>query len=175
MEEETLDSEVLNSDENLDSNQETEEVDAEAKLSKAEEIAKNQRIRAEKAEKELKALKEASKEKETPKTETYRKEQILESRALNSLHEDDIEQVVRIAEANKVSLSEAIKDPYVKSFLKTREEERKTAEATATKTTRASAKTGEAELTKKADSYQLDPSEMKDAAKAMINEVFGKK
>lgn len=109
------------------------------------------------------------------KTEISKKDQILEARALNSLHEDDIEQVVRISEANKVSLSEAVKDPYVKAFLKTREEERKTAEATATKPSRASAKTGEVEMIKRAENNQLDLSEMKEAAKAVINEVFGKK
>lgn len=109
------------------------------------------------------------------KAEVSKKEQILEARALNSLHEDDIEEVVAIAEAKKVSLSEAIKSPYVKAFIQTRAEERKTAEAVTTKPTRSSVKSGETELLKKAENNQLDPSEMKEAAKAMIDEVFGKK
>lgn len=110
------------------------------------------------------------------KTELSKKDQILEARALNSLHEDDIDEVVAIAEAKKVSLSEAVKSPYVKAFLKTREEERKTAEATSVGTTKKQSSKADGEaLVKRALENKLAPEEMQNAAKALIDDVFGKK
>lgn len=160
-----------NLEENLDSNQETEVVDEEK--AKLKEIAENQRIRAEKAERELKALKKpVQAETETPKNELSRKEQILEARALNSLHEDDIDEVVAIAEAKKISLSEAVKSPYVKAFIKTREEERKTAEATSTAASKKSNRSSGDTLIKKALDNKLEPDEMKDAANDLVKEIF---
>lgn len=113
-----------------------------------------------------------------PKIESLgsKKEQILEGRALNSLHEDDIEEVVAIAEAKKISLSEAIKSPYVKAYIQTRVEERKTAEATQTGSNRKSSSTATTgNLLKKAEGYELSKDEMKEAAKAMIENTFGSK
>lgn len=144
------------------------------KAKKAEEIAKNQEIRAKKAEAAAKKPTEIS----TPKKEEVsRKEQILESRALNSLHEDDIDEVIAIAEAKGMTYSQAVKDPYIKSFLKVREEERKTAEAAQSKGTnfRSNSKEAKTDVIKRVDSYGLKQDEMRDAAKAMIDEVFGKK
>jgi len=145
------------------------------KAKKAEEIARNQEIRAKKAEGAAKLPKT---ETSTPKKEEIsRKEQILESRALNSLHEDDIDEVIAIAEAKGMTYSQAVKDPYIKSFLKVREEERKTAEATQSKGTnfRSNSKEAKTDVIKRVDSYGLKQDEMRDAAKAMIDEVFGKK
>ncbi len=145
----------------------------EEKTTKAERAYESQKIRAEKAEAAAKRPPETS----APKNEVLaKKEQILEARALNSLHEEDIEEVVAIAEAKKISLSEAIKSPYVKAFIQTRDEERKTAAAANTGPSRKSStsKSDGETLLKKVDGYQLSPDEMKDGAKAMIAAVFGK-
>lgn len=145
----------------------------EEKATKAEEIARNQKIRAEKAEAEAKKPKT---ETETSKNEVSKKDQILEARALSTLHEDDIDEVVAIAEAKKISFSEAVKSPYVKAFIKTREEERKTAEAISTSSSRKSVtKSGGETLIKKAEKSELAPEEMAEAARVMIDSVYGKK
>ena len=60
---------------------------------------------------------------------SYR-EQVLENRALNDVHEDDIEEIVEYAERKKITLFEAKKSPLIQAFLQTRAEERKSAEAT---------------------------------------------
>lgn len=132
MEEETLDPEVLNSDENLDSNQETEGEDLNAKLSKAEEIAKNQRIRAEKAEQELKALKKpVQTEKETPKNDNISFRDI---RALQDVADEDVDEVINFAKFKGISIAEAKASPVIQTLLKTNTETRKTAQATQVKT-----------------------------------------
>ena len=65
------------------------ETASEDELTKAKELAKNQKIRAEKAEQELKALKKAP-EKETPKNDMSLKD----IRALSDVHDDDVDSVV---------------------------------------------------------------------------------
>lgn len=95
---------------------------------KAKEIGENQRLRAEKAERELKALKRTPKEQqEDRKVAASVKEQILEARALNDVHEEDVEEIADYAERKGISLREARKNPYIQAFLKTRSEERTTA------------------------------------------------
>lgn len=120
---------------------------------------------------------EVSKETTTPtKTNKSYKEQILENRALNDVHEDDVEEIAEYAERKGLSLYEAKKSPVIQAFLSTRSEERKTAAAANTGSSRKSNTKADGEaILKKADSYQLDPSEMKDAAKVMIASVFGGK
>jgi len=123
----------LNVEETLDSNQETnEEVDdTEAKLSKAEEIAKNQRIRAEKAEAELKALKKPQPkvETETPKNEGMSLKDI---RALQDVADEDVDEVLDFAKYKGISVAEAKANPVIQTLLKTRQEERATANASST-------------------------------------------
>lgn len=115
--------EVLNPEENQDSN--LDESAAEARLKKAEEIAKNQKIRAEKAEKELKALKNKSEEKKTPENEYSLKD----IRALASIHDDDVDRVVKFAKSEGITIAEAKSDPIMKIYLREQEESRKSAEA----------------------------------------------
>lgn len=116
--------------ETQDSNLETTEQDLsdhEAMVKKAEEIAKNQEIRAKKAEKELKALKEKLQEKDTPKSNGLSAKDIL---AIRDLHEEDAEYLIGEAELRGKTVAEMKKDPYMSIILKTKAEERKTAEAT---------------------------------------------
>ena len=99
--------------------------------SKAQEYARNQKIRAEKAE-----------EKPNKPTTTAKKSE--DSNNLSSvdtiaiikanIHEDDIEEVVKVSKILGKSISETLKDATFKTILNTREEERKTAEAANTNT-----------------------------------------
>ena len=87
-----------------------------------------------------------------------------------------MDEVIDYAERKKISLTEARKSPFIKAFLQTNAETRKTAEATATGTTRKTSSKSDAEtLVKKAQDGTLSPEEMRAAAKAMIEDTFGKK
>lgn len=142
-------------------------VDAEKypKLAKATELAANQKIRAEKAEAKLKELAKPvemetptkPQEKETPikpvETETPKNEYSLKDmRALNDVHDDDVDEVVEYAKSKGISVAEAKKAPMIQSYLRDTEEKRKTAEATSTgKSKRGSSKISGIALLKKFD------------------------
>ena len=132
-----VDQETLNTDENSEleqtENAEVEESpeDLKEKLTKSEELAKNQKIRAEKAEAEAKKLKVVQ-----PKEETKDNLSLKDIRALQDVHDDDVEDVQRIAKLYDISIPEAKKLPLTQTLLKTKAEERKTAEATNTATSR---------------------------------------
>ena len=135
------------------------------KATKAEEIARNQKIRAEKAEAEAKK----------PKKEDRKEDNlsIKDWKALQDVPEEDIDEVIDFAKYKGVSIAEAKANPVVQTILKTRQEERKTAQATATSQSRkTSVKTGANELVKRASEYSLNPDEMKEAAAAVIAELF---
>lgn len=96
------------------------------KAKKAEEIAKNQEIRAKKAE----AAAKKPQEKETPKNDLSLKD----IRALQDVHDDDVDDVVEYAKFKGVTIAEAKNSSVIQSLLKTRLEERKTAETIASTT-----------------------------------------
>ncbi len=104
-----------------------EEVDWEAKAKKAEELANNYKVRAEKAEK---------KSKETVQTETRdglsNKDVIFLAKA--DIHEDDMDEVLDWAKFKKVPVSEAYKQ--LKTTLQVRTEERKSAQVSNTNNAR---------------------------------------
>lgn len=131
----TVAEQTENAQEEQDLNLETETVEGEEdfaeKARKAEEIAKNQRIRAEKAEKELKALKGSKTEKETPKNDLSGMS-LKDIRALQNVHDDDVEKVEKWAKSEGITIAEAVKDPMMQTFFKTRNEERATADAAST-------------------------------------------
>jgi len=105
--------------------QETDEKDYKA-------LYENQKVRAEKAEKALKTKPET---KETPKQEedtTSKNESqmsLKDIRALNDVHDDDVDDILDYAEYKKISPAEAKKTPAMTSLLGAKAEERKTAEA----------------------------------------------
>ena len=68
------------------------------------------------------------------------KDRVLEARALENVHEDDVEELAEYAERKGVTLWEAKKSPYLQAFFKTRKEERASADAANTGTTRRSNK-----------------------------------
>ena len=153
-----------------------EEVSAlDAKANKAEEIANNQKIRAEKAE----ALAKGSKtEKETPKNVNRSlKETVKDAKAIQDLDNDeDIDEVMDYAERKGITLTEARKSPFIQSFLQTTKEQRKTAEATSTASNRKSNNSSSAaSLLQRATKGELKDDEMKAGAKAMLEDIFGKK
>lgn len=166
--------EVLLETENPEGNQEPNleqqvDEDLQAKLEKAEQIAKDQKLRAEKAEKELKTFKAQSPKREEVSQKSW-KDQVLEARALNDVHEDDVEEVADYAERKKIPLYEARKSPYISAFLKVRAEERASAAAANTGTTkRQNQATAQSALAKASS----NPSEMSEeeivlAAKARL-------
>jgi hypothetical protein len=95
-----------------------------ARLAKAEELANNYKVRAEKAEKRIKEAPPAPVPSEDKEVSLTLKDQIFLSKA--DIHEDDIEDVLDWAKTKKVSVSEAYKQ--FKPMLEVRSEERKTAE-----------------------------------------------
>lgn len=137
MEEETDLLEVENPDEALDLYQED---DSENELTKAQEIARNQRIRAERAEKELKALKAQGggkkEEKETPKNDGSLTPKDYLALTEHKIGSDDFDEVVRLSKLMEKSIAETLKDKTAQLIIKNRMEERATAEAMSVKTTR---------------------------------------
>lgn len=100
-----------------------------AQLKKAKEIAKNQRIRAEKAESKLdkgktsKGIPSSKKESSALSTDDVF---VLVSA---SIPRSDIPDVQKHARLNGMTIEEALADPFLKSYLTNKAEERKTADA----------------------------------------------
>jgi hypothetical protein len=116
-------------------------------LAKAKKDYESQKIRAEKAEQELKALKKAPAE-VTPKNEMSPKDFL----ALNEskISADDLDEVMDFAKYKGITITEALKTSVLKTILKEKAEERKTAEVSNTGTSRrtSSKPSGEALLEK---------------------------
>lgn len=126
---------------------------------KAEEIAKNQKIRAEKAEAEAKGPK---------KEEGF---SLKDTRALQNVHDDDVDFVTNWAKTNKMEIADAVKDDDVKTVLRAHEEKRKTAEATNTGGGRRGTQGVPAEvLVEKANKGELKDDEMQKAARAVMEQ-----
>lgn len=110
------------------------EAEKETKRIKAEEIAENQRIRAEKAEAELKGFKKDGKD-ETPKNDSISQTDLY-ALIKENVPQEDISDITEYATLKKISIAEALKSNFVKTLLTQKAEERKTAEATNTGTSR---------------------------------------
>lgn len=121
---EVTETEELELDEIIDESEPEESVEElKARLAKAEEIANNQRIRAEKAEK---AKKETVQE---PATQSQISTADAMALIKANVHEDDIDRVERYAKAEGLSLREALNTSELKAILAVRTEERQTAAA----------------------------------------------
>lgn len=146
------------------------------KATKAEQIAQNQKIRAEKAEAE------AKKPKVKPESVAPINDEMLSPKDYlamteNKITSDDFDEVVRLKKVlGKTDIAETLKDKTAKLILEQRAEERRSAAAANTGNNRRSSSKpeGDSNLLKRADNYELAPDEMKGAAKAMIASVFGK-
>lgn len=121
------------SDESVDdSDDSSDDVDWETRAKKAEELASNYKIRAEKAERNSKELKRSTVDtKEAPKAAAMSVQDYLALSKAN-IHEDDISEVEEWARFKGMSISQALKTSTVKSILSEKEEFRKTASASNT-------------------------------------------
>jgi hypothetical protein len=98
---------------------------------KALEVAQNQKVRAEKSEKAAKAA-QAPQEKKTLKNkgeETPKNYSLQDIRALNDVHDDDVDTVTDWAKFKNISVAEAKKSSEMQTILRERKEERETAGA----------------------------------------------
>jgi len=96
---------------------------------KAQEYARNQKIRAEKAEEKPNKVTTTTK-KDDDNLSSVDTIAIIKA----NIHEDDIEEVIKASKLLGKSIAETLRDTTFKTILNTREEERKTAEATNTNT-----------------------------------------
>ena len=96
--------------------------DLKAKLAKAEEVANNQRIRAEKAERKPKEVQ--------PQATLNANDLVALMNA--KVHEDDVSEIEEYARFKKISIAEALKSGVVKSMLGEKNEQRYIANATHT-------------------------------------------
>lgn len=96
---------------------------------KNKELADNQKTRAEKAEQELKRSKPA--ESILEKKDDLSPKDVL-ALAKANLHEDDLEEVIEFARFKKIEVTDALKNPTLKTILTEKAEFRKTADATTT-------------------------------------------
>ncbi len=104
--------------------------DKASKLTKAEEIAENQRIRAEKAEGKLKNKPAAG---DTAKNEAeLSPKDTIALIGAKVTDPEDIDEVIEYAQFKKISIADALKSNVIKTSLAEKEEKRKTAEATST-------------------------------------------
>ena len=95
------------------------------KAAKAQELADNYKVRAEKAEKEAKGVIPS---KDEVKGNLSPSDLLAVIGA--KVHEDDMERVERFAKSENVTIKEALKNPELKAILDLREEQRTTANAT---------------------------------------------
>lgn len=125
------------------------------KTKKNEELANNYKTRAEKAEQELKKNKPNG-EGSPQNPEFSIKDQV----ALGKINEEDIDEVVRVAKVLGKSVSEAMKDPVLKTILDNREELRTSANVANTNNVRrGSVKVSDEELLSKANTGKLPESD----------------
>ena len=146
--------------------------------SKAEELANNQKIRAEKAEALAKQLKIKPEEKpEAPKTPEPMS--LKDIRALQDVHDDDVDELVEYAKFKGVSVAEVKKNPVIQAHLKVKAEERTTAQATniGKSSGRTSKITGQNLLEKAYETGETptDPEAIKALVAARIQEQLDRK
>lgn len=116
---------------------EEEPLEDEEKL-KLQQLAQNQKIRAERAERELKELKKTPKEPAPliKVSDLSLKDQYALLHA--KVHLDDMDEVIDFANLKKISVTEALTSNVIKSILSEREEERASAKASNTAQTKRS-------------------------------------
>ena len=137
--------------------------DVRAKLAKAEEIAENQKIRAEKAEKKSKTEKVEKNDEQSLSTK--------DTLALMNakVSSEDVDEVLRIAKVLGKSVADTLKDKTMLSILTERGEERNTAAATQTgKTQRGVTKTTGEDLLSKAEQTGEVPESKEDMQKLFM-------
>lgn len=97
----------------------------ESESTKHKELADNYKIRAEKAER---SKKDQPAGEEKPPKKDDSEYSLKDIRALNSVHEDDVDWVAKQAKASEKTIAEVLKDEEVQAVLKLRNEKRKSAD-----------------------------------------------
>ena len=94
-------------------------------------------------------------------------------RALQDVHDDDIEEVIEFSKYKKISVAEAKRHPAVQSLLKVRSEERASALAASTTTSKRGSKANSSEtvLTKVKNQEDMSEEEMQMAVQATLAEL----
>lgn len=97
-------------------------------------------------------------------------------RALQDVHDDDIEEVIEFSKYKKISVAEAKRHPAVQSLLKVRSEERASALAASTAASKRGSKATSNEniLTKVKNQEDMTDEEMQAAVQATIAQIKGK-
>jgi hypothetical protein len=145
----------------VDLENETEESidEVKSRLAKAEELARNYKIRAEKAERKSKESPEIKNEQ---KNSSEVKLSPLDTLAIMraNVPEEDIADVMEYASFKKIPIAEALKSPTVKNILAQKNEERTVAQATNTGAARrGSSKVSDEKLLELASKGQLPDSD----------------
>ncbi len=100
-------------------------------------------------------------------------------RALQDVHDEDIDEVMEFAKFKGISVAEAKKLPVVQTLLRTHAEERATAMAASTNSSKRSSKSGSSgDILKRAESSEgesMSAEERQEAVKAMIERMKTKK
>lgn len=162
--EETVDLNTTESDES--SEQESVE-ELKSRLEKAEELAKNYKIRAEKAEKK--------KPLETQKSTTSPSIEDTFALMKANIAEEDISDVKEYAQFKGISIAEALKTSAVRSILAEKEEQRTVAQATNTGSSkRSSGKLSDEALIANAQKGQIPESDA-DIDRLVKLKMFGKR
>jgi thiamine kinase-like enzyme len=105
----------------------------------------------------------------TPKSEVKDDMSLKDIRALQDVHDDDVESVVEWAKFKKISVAEAKKSPHIQTLLRENNEFRKTAEANNTGTARrGSTKVSDEDIVANAEKDQV-PEDPEVLAKARWN------
>lgn len=99
----------------------------EAQSKKEKELADNYKIRAEKAEKKAKGEKIDNEPEKSPKTDGLSSRDAIAIAKAN-VHEDDVDELIELAQFKKISVSEALKHKTWKTISAERTEERQSAE-----------------------------------------------
>lgn len=176
----TDDQDISNLEETQDSNLETEPTNDEpnevieenndaikSELEKTKQLAQNYKVRAEKAEQLAKQLKNKMPTGKSSDIDINLKN----VRALQDVPDEDIDEIIEFAKYKKISIAEAKKSPVMQVLLKTRAEERTTAAATNTATSRrSSSKQSPEVLLNKLSAGELKDDEMQAAIKARIEQ-----
>ena len=128
--EEKVERETSNPEEEKEEQQEDIE-EVKQRLAKAEELAGNYKIRAEKAEAKAKTVQPAIKPQEQITELTSKDVLVLANSGITN--DEDVELIERWAKFNNKPIKEALKDDMLQTVLSKKKEERQTASATQTK------------------------------------------
>jgi len=97
-------------------------------------------------------------------------------RALQDVHDDDVQEVIDYAKFKGISIAEAKKNPVIKETLRIRDEERRSAEASNMESSRrkSTSQASDSRLLEQLQKGDLPEEKTKDAAKAYLRKMMSK-